>query len=44
MNKELLTNIINLLLFVILGIIIFNFIAIDLDVYIKSIQEPIYLL
>ena len=44
MNKELLTNIINLLLLVILGIIIFNFIAIDLDVYIKSIQEPIYLL
>ena len=44
MNKDLIIrNIIIIILLILFAIIIFNFIAIDVDVYIKSIEEPIYL-
>ena len=45
MNKDLfLINIIITILIVLLVIIAINFIAIDFDVYIRTIEEPIYLI
>ena len=44
MNKDLfLRNIIIIILLILIGIIIFHFIRIDFDVYIRTIKEPIYL-
>ena len=44
MNKDLIIrNIIITILIVLLVIIAINFIAIDVDVYIRTIEEPIYL-